>query len=265
MVKFLQASILCSLFFISQGFLGRQIQLPLLKLSQQDKALNFNKKLYQLLSLGQNRLISSILWVKTLIDSDIEHYQKDDLNSWMYHRFDTITTLDPKFKEAYLYGGQYLSIVKDDEIGAKEIYERGVKVYPKDFLLNFNTGFHYLFELGDYAKAYQYFLPLVDHPQAPKLLAGLVSKLKLAQGDYDASFEILLKAYQNTPKDSPLKKYYEDRLYSLKAQKDLECLNSRAQRECSKTDFLSNPYLLKEGKYVASRVWNPVQLNFVKN
>ena len=65
-------------------------------------------------------MISSLLWTHTLLFSDYEHYKNDDLDSWMYLRFNTITDLDPRMYEAYNYGGQYLSIVKDDVFGAKK-------------------------------------------------------------------------------------------------------------------------------------------------
>ena len=117
--------LLSILFFLIYSWnLKKNNPRPIIKVSEQNSQINFNKNALKVLSLGQARLISSIIWVQTLMESDLEHYKNNDLNSWMYLRFDSITQLDPLFYEAYLWGGIYLSIVKDDAYGAKSLYQK---------------------------------------------------------------------------------------------------------------------------------------------
>ena len=64
-----------------------KIKKPNLVIDRQSTALNINEFAYKYFSVGQKRMLSSLMWVKTMIDSDIEHYKGDLLNSWMYLRF----------------------------------------------------------------------------------------------------------------------------------------------------------------------------------
>ena len=148
-------TILIITFFITSNYFRKSIKKPPLTINMQDSSININKYLLDLFSFGQKRLITSILWVHTLMESDNSIYKKKDNNSWMFLRFDTITHLDPNFYEAYYYGGQYLSIIKDDDIGAKIIYEKGLEHYPDKFWLQFHAAFHYLTEIKDIKKAYK--------------------------------------------------------------------------------------------------------------
>ncbi|MBT6326719.1 MAG: hypothetical protein HOJ35_12170 [Bdellovibrionales bacterium] len=118
--------ILCFIFIY---FTKQHLTYPKINISKQDSATNINQTFINLFNAGEKQLISSLLWVQTILDSDLEHYQKNDSNNWMFLRFNTIISLDPRFYEAYLYGGQYLSVIKDDDLGAKIIYEKGLSVY----------------------------------------------------------------------------------------------------------------------------------------
>jgi len=64
---------------------------PMMYISKQDQTINFDSTLYRYFNLGLKRLLSSTLWVSTIIESDIEHYKQKDLNSWMYLRFNIIS------------------------------------------------------------------------------------------------------------------------------------------------------------------------------
>jgi len=157
-------------FLLMANFFYQKAQRPLLNISMQQAALNFKSNYLQLFTFGQKRLISSILWIHTLMESDLEHYKQKDLNSWMYLRFQTITSLDPQFYEAYLYGGQYLSIVKNDLLGAKKIYEKGLKLFPDNYKLTFNAAFNYTFELKDMKSGHDIWDRINDLPKAPRFI-----------------------------------------------------------------------------------------------
>lgn len=252
------------LFFTLSSFFQKKTILPPLKLTKQQSALNFNKKIYSTISAGHQRLFSTYIWVQTLIESDLDHYKKVDLSSWMYHRFDAMTFLEPKFYAAYRFGAQYLSIVKDDEKGALDIYLKGLKQYPNDYDLNFNLGFHYLFEMGLLEESSQYFSKVMFHKNAPVYLPSLVSKIKQKQGDLDFAFKLLKDSYEKTDERSPLKKSLFQKAYALKAQIDLNCLNSFQNKTCDKMDLRGNQYNFKDNKYYAQEKWELPKVNFKK-
>lgn len=245
-------SLLIALSF-GQYWLNTQTRKPKITVLKQDEALNFNEDFLRLSSFGQERLTSSLLWVLTLMESDIEHYKKDDLNSWMYLRFKTISYLDPYFYENYHYGGKYLSIVKDDLLGARDIYERGLKYYPQDFWLRFNNGFNYYFEMGKKEKGLHNYSVIENHPDVSKFtpyLPTMLARMRAKRGQLQLAYDMLFQVYQNNGQEGVFKEKQERRLYELKAEIDLSCLN-RGEEDCHNKDFKGRPYIRENGVYRA--------------
>ncbi len=245
---FIEISIII-LCFICVSLIKQDLIFPKINISKQDSAININQTFVNLFSAGQKQLLSSLLWVQTILDSDLEHYKKNDSNNWMFLRFNTIVSLDPKFYEAYLYGGQYLSVIKDDDLGAKVIYDKGLNVYPLDYKLNYNAAFHYNFELNDTLMALERYYILEKHHDLTKLapkLPSLIKKLKINSiRNIDDNIELLKLSLKDAPEYSILRTYYQDRLNNLYITKDLQCLNDKKinTNRCNKIDPFGNRYL----------------------
>ena len=157
--------ILLSLFFLFFSInANKKLALPTINISKQLAASNFNPEFTRIFSLGQKRLLSSLLWSKTLLESDVDHYKSHDLNSWLFLRFRTLMTLEPNFYEVYLYGGQYLSVIKDDLNGATYLFDRGLEKFPNDYKMLYHAGFHFYTETKDFSKAKNIFTKLVKQP-----------------------------------------------------------------------------------------------------
>lgn len=254
-------------FLISAGiflaisyYVSARIVRPRMFISKQDSTINFNSKLIQFFHFGQKRLLSSIMWVSTILESDLDHYKMKDMNSWMYLRFKTISDLEPKFYENYHFGGVYLSIVKDDLLGASEIYERGLKEFPNDYFLLKNAAFHYEFEVGDSSRAYKIYSKLKSHPSADSQVLAIAARLETEFGSKQVALELLQGQYKKiVEKDSFLAIKLRQNLYALKAEMDLECLNSH-KANCSQLDYDDTPYLFKNGKYQSQKSWTPLRL-----
>ncbi|MFZ4713034.1 MAG: tetratricopeptide repeat protein [Bacteriovoracaceae bacterium] len=233
---------------------------PYIQISKQFNAKNFNTDFLKFLSLGNKRLITDMLWIQSLLEADLEQYNKSDLNNWLFVRFNTIFELDPKFLEAYQFAGQYLSIVKDDDLGAKTIFDKGLKLYPNDFSLNWHAGYHYYYELGDPNRAYELFSKIMYDPRAPKYLPSIVAKLKSNMGDKETALVImqntLLKVDQ---KNSILIKKLTDGVISLKIELDLECLNSN-KANCQLYRPEGYQYIFKKNKYTTNKPYIPFKL-----
>lgn len=245
-------NVLLILFFILiffAGILKKQTTLGPVVISKQDSALNFNHKLIQIFSLGHTRLISDILWITTLLESDSTHYKNKDLNSWLFHRFNTISQIDPLFLKNYQFGGKYLNIIKDDSLGAEYIFKKGLENYPADYELNFNLGFLYAFDIENFSESYKYFNNIKDNKRAPRYIESLLNKLKYkSTNDLELAFDLTLLTYETT-KDNHLKGKLEKDLYAIKAEIDLKCLNKTPTKNCSKVDYYGENYLFTNGKY----------------
>lgn len=245
------------------GFINTNIEKPLVVVPKQSSAVNLNQDFLKLFSMGQTRLLSDLLWIVTLLESDTDHYKSRDLGSWMYRRFNSIVHLDPKFYKAYLYGGQYLGIVKDDLEGAADIYLKGLKIYPNDYDLLFHSGFLFAFEKRDHKQAVKIYEKLVEFPQAPPYITTLLYKLRFQTNTMSPEDTLIsLKIIRDEVSDQPvLQMQIEKDIYSLQAYIDLECLNSQGEN-CNTKDAEGSSYILKEGKWDTPKQVQPYGLRY---
>lgn len=236
-------------FLLCAGVINRSVQKPELKIMKQESALNINTKLIKLFSAGQIRLITDFIWIATILESDIDHYKKRDLNSWMFLRFQSIINLDPKFQMAYEFGGKYLSIVKDDIQGAKIILDLALERFPNSYQVIYSAAFLYAFELKDFERGSQLYEKLLTFPKAPKYLPSLIAKLKYQSGtSLEESFNIVKDFYESETEESVLKDKLRKDLYAIKAELDLNCLNSNLGN-CERIDYEGNRYVYKDGSW----------------
>lgn len=246
--------------FIFACMLNLKNEKPVLELSKQDTALNINNNLLTYMSAGNKRLLTDIIWIQTLIESDIEHYKKKDLNNWLFLRFNTISVLDPHFYENYAYGGQFLAIVKDDLEGASIIYDKGLTFYPDDYVLNYNAGFLNYYEMDNYSKGLTFLEKIVNNPRAPVFMQSIINKLRVTTGiDLKEVFQLVLHNYETT-KDETLKKRLFKDLYALKAEIDLKCLNNK-KGNCDYKDIEGTPYILKNDQYYSPQTFLQYRIN----
>lgn len=241
------------------GAINVSTEKPILELSKQETALNINNDVLIFMSAGNKRLLTDLLWVQTLLESDTDHYQNRDLNSWMFLRFNSISILDPMFYENYLYGGQFLAIVKDDLEGASIIYDKGLIYYPDDFSLNYNAGFLYYFEMGKFSEGLKYLLKIQDHGRAPIFLKSIINKLKLELGaNLEEVFELVKINFLNA-KDETLKKKLHGDLFRIRTELDLKCLNENG-KNCQKKDLFGNDYIYLNGKFSSGIQFTPYKI-----
>jgi hypothetical protein len=243
-------------FFVLAGIIHNQSVKPTLVISKQDSAININKDLITFLSAGNKRLFGDLIWVQTLLESDLEQYEKKDLNNWLYLRFLTIQHLDPRFYENYLYGGQFLSIVKDDLEGAEVLYQLAMKHYPTDYALNFHAGFMNYFEKGDFKRALFYLEKIQGHPRAPVFLGSIINKLTFGvNDDLQATWDLVLANYETT-KSPYLKQRLAEDLYAIRSEIDLNCLNQK-KLNCRDRDLNGKPYINENGIFRSSKLFVP--------
>ncbi len=245
--------------FSAAMFLHQNSPRPEIIVDKQDSAINIDSFFLKMFATGNKRLIADLLWIQTLIESDLEHYRGSPLNNWMFIRFKNISELDPKFYENYLYGGQYLSIVKDDPEAAAIIMAKGLEHFPDDYSLNFNQAFNYYIELNDNEKGLAHFEKIKNSPEAPSFLTSLTIKLQHeVKGDPTITLQLLYENYKKA-KDPILKeKLYAD-IYSLKATVDLKCLNE-GRSDCDLKDAEGNYYPKSNGIYSAPKTFAPYKI-----
>ncbi|OUR93057.1 hypothetical protein A9Q84_21375 [Halobacteriovorax marinus] len=241
-------------FLTISNFVNSKIDFPKIEVSKEESTYKFHDSLIKVFSIGQKRVVSDLLWVSTLLMGDEERVFNE--NSWMFHRFMTISKLEPLFYANYEHGGLYLSIIKDDVVGAKKVYEAGLKYYPNDFWLNYNAAFNDYFELGNIEDALEKYKVCLKSPlakQHAQYLPSLIARIEASKGGLKEALIVLLNHYNNTA-NGLLKERLHINVYALKSEIDLKCLNAGA-KNCQKQDFDEVDYLYKNGKYLAVKEW----------
>lgn len=251
--------------FLASYFLKKNFRYETVSVSLQESALNFNADFLKVFSAGQKRVFSDVFWIKTLLDSDQEHYQGNDLNSWMYLRFKTIALLDPLFKSNYIFGGRYLSIIKDDVEGANDILLSGLDHFPKDKQMIEMLAFNYTFELGDYKNGYHYYKILSTFPSAPEYIKSLMVKIQTAHApNVSEALSSLRSIYADIEdKESAFAFKIKTDIANLTIGRDLDCLNS-GQSGCSLIDPHGNRYRSAGGRYLPPPNYKPYELQIRK-
>lgn len=249
--------ILFAVAFLSVSIVANKTnEKPFLFISKQDSSLNFNNTLLTYFNLGLKRIISSSLWISTILESDIDHYKRRDLNSWMYLRFNTISNLEPEFYENYSFGAPYLSIIKDDLEGASLLYKKGIKQFPNDYDLLKNAAFHFYFEVKEMDLAYELLKKINSSPGKSPTMTGALARLQAQKGNLQEAFVILLDIQKKFSPESPIGMKIGEYLYSIRAEIDLNCLNS-SQNSCNKLDYENTPYIKSAYGYIAPKKWIP--------
>jgi len=165
------------------------------------------------------------------------------------------------FYENYRYGGQYLMIVKDDLLGADDIMQRGLKVYPTDYYLNWQLGFLHAIELNDVPASFEYFDRIKNHPLRPGFFDSFYTKIVAQKFDVKEAYQITLELWKTSPENSMARKRLAHYLYSIKAQIDLNCLNQGLPK-CNALDFEKMPYLRNDdGSWRAQKPVLKIKLN----
>lgn len=178
-------------------------------------------------TFGYNDMFASLLWIRLLQNFDYCEGGKYDGSEfvppvdsasdkiagiverkmnpsrchkgWVYSMLDSISTIEPRFDLAYDTGALFLSVIVDDREGARLLFDKGLKVYPDNWSLNYHAGYHYLWEMQDVERA----APLFERASrngAPKWVSALSAALYTKAGQAQVAKSILEEALLTNPK-----------------------------------------------------------------
>ncbi len=141
-------------------------------------------------SFGFEETLSDLLWLNFIQNSYECTQKKICVHDWGYRTLKQATLLAPKFRSLYSLGASNLSILADDDRGAKEIFDRGLAEYPNDWEINYRAGYHYLLELDNPERAAQLFDQAARYG-APLWTRSLSANLYSRVGQLETSERIL--------------------------------------------------------------------------
>ena len=232
---------LAVLIFLSLCFFKVGLDNDFKQISAEKKFLPPSKDL-KYLSFGFNEILADSLWLRwiqnidacgkaltdrgNVINSDalsdnkfaatITSVQKKKVCSqgWSFRMLDAVTDLSPKFRTPYGIGASNLSVIAEDHIGAKLIFEKGAKQFPKDWRLLYQGAYHFLYELNDLKSAGDWLKRAADNG-APDWLYSLSSRVYTEAGQIEFGIK-RLEDYLKGQTDPKLIESIKNRIMNLK-------------------------------------------------
>ncbi len=206
-----------------------------------DRQEKWNPELIKALSFGQWPLTVDWLWILALQDPALSHVSVGQRAS-IFYDFDLATDIDPAFIEAYVYGGNLLTVVRNDNEGARVLLEKGEKFreenlpkYPKNFRevtwksswwIPVTLGYVYLYELNDLPNASRAFHAAGEIPNSPEYVKSLGEKMKTRNGQYEIAIR-LVDYFRSVNKDERVLEGFEKKRRDLILSQYLYNLNEQ--------------------------------------
>lgn len=201
----------------------------------------WDPSLVRMLSFGQLPTTIDLLWLRVLADPAYAHVLAGQ-HAPAYYDLDLATDLDPAFFELYHLGSYLLSIVRNDNTGARDLLEKGrrfhreaLSAYPESFQKKYwgqawgiylTLAYVYLFELQDMPQAARVFREAAEIPGAPVYLQSLKERLARTGGEYDVALRLLNHLIEQAP-DEPSRERLMSKRRSLLLSQYLHVLNER--------------------------------------
>lgn len=135
---------------------------------------------------------------------------------WVFRMLDAITKLVPKYYIAYSVGASSLSVLVDDPLGAKVIFDRGIENFPKDWRILYRAAYHYLYELFDTDRASE-LLKRAGENGAPKWVFSLASRLRTEEGKLHLAL-IVLEDFKRNLKDKKQREKIQKKIDSFRSE-----------------------------------------------
>ena len=145
-------------------------------------------------SFGMDNFIAGLIWIDLLQRAKVDPVPPNHV-SWEYTRLDTLTTLDHNFEQAFHFGAAFLSVFRQDKLGAKKILQKWVNYRPNHWRAHYYLGYHLYFELGDYSDAARHVLKAASLDGAPSWLNSLGIRLLSETGGYLSALKLSLELY----------------------------------------------------------------------
>ncbi len=167
-------------------------------------------------ALGHTSTVADIAWLRA-IQYYGHHRMTDRKYEMVGHIFDIITTLDPNFVHAYVFGAVVLSQDAGKPEEGLALLRKGMRANPDNWLLAFETGFIYYVILHDCENAGRYFALASRLPNAPDMTSRFAAFVEEKAGHAETALELwseIARATDNTF----IKQMAEERMEKLREQ-----------------------------------------------
>jgi hypothetical protein len=150
-------------------------------------------------TLGHAETAADLAWLRA-VQYYGEHRRTDMKFDRMYHVFEILTSLSPRFIPAYVFGGFALAQEGRDFARAVRLMERGIEENPTSGRLAFELGFLYYVRPGgrDLENAALYFEQAARQDDAPPSARRFAAFVRQHAGDLHVAYELWRGVAENS-------------------------------------------------------------------
>jgi hypothetical protein len=148
-------------------------------------------------ALGEATAWSDLLWLRA-VQYYGEQRQLDNTFLQMSHVFDIITTLDPAFRSAYVFGGTSLCQEGRQFDKGVALLEKGVRNNPRAWIYPFELGFVHYVGKKNLTRATFEFAQAARQPEAPDYCQRFAAWSGQRAGHEAVSFELWRQVAETT-------------------------------------------------------------------
>jgi hypothetical protein len=152
----------------------------------------------------------------------------------LFRLLDYATEVDPKFCGAYRYAGSAIPRHTSDGkvtgvVSTEQLLRRGVRECPDDWRISFMLGFIESFYLGKMDAAASAMAEAARHPDAPRYVGFLATRLAADAGAVDLG-EQLAAAMEAQATEDETREAWHERLLDLRMERHLREIQAAADR-----------------------------------
>jgi len=152
------------------------------------------------MSLGYNNVLANLLWFRT-ISYFGEHYRSDRTYPWLAYMCDLVTDLDPRAEHVYRFAGVILPWEAGQADEGIRLLEKGVRVFPNSWLLQYWVGFTHYFFKNDFESAASAMRRAAQLPGAHPNTARLAAVLSAQQSGSETTLRFLAELKDEVDSD----------------------------------------------------------------
>jgi hypothetical protein len=144
--------------------------------------------------LGFTEAAASLLWVKGVLYFG-EAYMTNRDYRWMGHILDIVTTLNPRFTEAYSFAASLLTKDKKEIANTLKMIDRGLLEYPEQWRWRVSAALARQRFDSNLIAAAKYLQPLAQDTTVPPYVKGLTARFLEKGGGENMAIAFLVNQY----------------------------------------------------------------------
>ena len=178
-------------------------------------------------SLGYPTVLADALYLWSI--QYYGHHRTAEGRQYLWHIFDVITELDPRYIDAYLTGALIMAVDMIDADNAIRLLDKGFANNPGEWILPLDAGFYSFIDLEDYERAASYFEMALAVPGVP----DIVERLRAGMYEYLGDLETALGFWadiHDSAEDDRIRSIAWQHVYDIRVELDLELLRDAVLR-----------------------------------